>query len=219
MEIRSCHVVVQRLNLAALSAKSPTLLQRCNASATDVPARGGMQAPNARKETSMKGLAGIFQAAGEEILVEEVDVPELEEGSILIRNTGGAVCGSDLHGWRGDGDKPMRKNRYVGGHECSGVVDTLTGGITTDSLRRPLKEGDRVVFPFFFPCQRCYHARTERCTLAPSAATRGWAVIPGRTIRTATADLHSTTNCRQTTGFSKRRTKFRKRRSPRQTAP
>ena len=39
----------------------------------------------------MKGLAGIFQAAGEEILVEEVDVPELEEGSILIRNTGGAV--------------------------------------------------------------------------------------------------------------------------------
>ena len=75
----------------------------------------------------MKGLAGIFQAAGEEILVEEVDVPELEEGSILIRNTGGAVCGSDLHGWRGDGDKPMRKNRYVGGHECSGVVDTLTG--------------------------------------------------------------------------------------------
>ena len=104
----------------------------------------------------MKGLAGVFQAAGEKILVEEVDVPELEEGSILLRNTGGAVCGSDLHGWRGDGDKPMRKNRYVGGHECTGVVDTLTGGITTDSLRRPLKEGDRVVFPFFFPCQRCY---------------------------------------------------------------
>ena len=115
----------------------------------------------------MKGLAGIFQAAGEEILVEEVDVPELEEGSILIRNTGGAVCGSDLHGWRGDGDKPMRKNRYVGGHECSGVVDTLTGGITTDSLRRPLKEGDRVVFPFFFPCQRCYqctHGEMHACT-------------------------------------------------------
>ena len=104
----------------------------------------------------MKGLAGVFQSPGEEILVEEIDVPELEPGSILLRNTGGAVCGSDLHGWRGDGDQPMRKNRYVGGHECTGVVDTLTGGITTDSLRRPLKEGDRVVFPFFFPCQRCY---------------------------------------------------------------
>ncbi len=130
----------------------------------------------ARKDYAMKGLAGIFQEAGKEILVEEIDVPELEEGSVLIRNMGGAVCGSDLHGWRGDNDKPMRKKRFVGGHECAGVVDRLTGGISTDSMGRPLEEGDRVVFPFFFPCQRCYqcsHGEMHACTYRGHPRMRG----------------------------------------------
>ena len=46
--------------------------------------------------------------------------------------------------------------RRVPGHEFTGVVHTLGKGVTTDSLRRPLKEGDRVAFPFFNPCNRCY---------------------------------------------------------------
>jgi threonine dehydrogenase-like Zn-dependent dehydrogenase len=33
---------------------------------------------------------------------------------------------------------------------------TLGKGITTDSLRQPLREGDRVAFPIFTPCNRCY---------------------------------------------------------------
>jgi threonine dehydrogenase-like Zn-dependent dehydrogenase len=46
--------------------------------------------------------------------------------------------------------------RRVPGHEFTGVVASLGKGVTTDSLRRPLKEGDRVAFPFFNPCNRCY---------------------------------------------------------------
>jgi threonine dehydrogenase-like Zn-dependent dehydrogenase len=59
--------------------------------------------------------------------------------------------------WRGDGDGPFVSKRKVLGHEFTGVVHSLGRGIDTDSLRRPLREGDRVAFPFFFPCHHCYH--------------------------------------------------------------
>ena len=46
--------------------------------------------------------------------------------------------------------------RRVPGHEFTGVVHSLGKDIRHDSLRRPLAEGDRVAFPFFNPCNRCY---------------------------------------------------------------
>src|SRR5436853_5272275 len=49
---------------------------------------------------------------------------------------------SDL--WRNDNNYSGPDMRKVPGHEFTGVVHSLGNGITTDSLRRPLKEGDRV---------------------------------------------------------------------------
>ena len=43
------------------------------------------------------------------------------------------------------------------GHEMVGEVAKLGKGVKADSLRRPLKEGDRVVFAYFFPCMSCYN--------------------------------------------------------------
>lgn len=42
------------------------------------------------------------------------------------------------------------------GHEATGKVHSLGQGVTTDSLGRPLKEGDRVAYIYFYPCGRCY---------------------------------------------------------------
>ena len=39
----------------------------------------------------------------------------------------------------------------------AGVVDAMASDISTDSKGQPLKEGDRVVFCYFFPCHRCYN--------------------------------------------------------------
>jgi D-arabinose 1-dehydrogenase-like Zn-dependent alcohol dehydrogenase len=44
----------------------------------------------------------------------------------------------------------------VPGHEFTGVVASRGRAVETDSLRRPLHDGDRVAFPFFNPCNRCY---------------------------------------------------------------
>jgi threonine dehydrogenase-like Zn-dependent dehydrogenase len=114
----------------------------------------------------MKGLAAVFTDGRRPIDLVSLEVPELKAGGIRIRNTGAAICGSDLHGWRADGDNPPTGRRMVGGHECSGVVDALGAGVTTDSMGRALNEGDRVVYPFFFPCLRCYqcvHGELHAC--------------------------------------------------------
>jgi len=91
-----------------------------------------------------QGLTTVFTEPGKPFELETLPTPEIEAGGILIKNTDAVVCGSDLHVWRGDGDGPPLSKRRVLGHEFTGVVHSLGKGINTDSLRRPLKEGDRV---------------------------------------------------------------------------
>ena len=114
----------------------------------------------------MKGLAAVFTGGSRPVDLINLEVPKLQPGGILVRNTGAAVCGSDLHGWRGDGDGPPSSRKMVGGHECSGVIEALGPGISTDSKGRKIQVGDRVVYPFFFPCLRCYqcvHGELHAC--------------------------------------------------------
>ena len=88
----------------------------------------------------------------------ELPTPPVEPGGILVNITSAGICGSDLHYWRGE-LKPRVSGQpgpVILGHEMSGVVHTLGADITTDSMGRPLKEGDRVAFTYFFPCRRCY---------------------------------------------------------------
>jgi L-iditol 2-dehydrogenase len=103
-----------------------------------------------------KGLTVVLNQPGKPLELEMLPTPEVEPGGILIRNTAAAICGSDLHYWRNDNNYVGPDMRKVPGHEFTGVVASLGKGVTTDSLRRPLREGDRVAFPFFNPCNRCY---------------------------------------------------------------
>ena len=104
------------------------------------------------------GKAAVFVEPYHFEMVELPPVP-VEQGGIRVKITSGGICGSDLHFWRGElkpiaGGKP---GPMILGHEMAGVVDTLGPDISTDSMGRPLKEGDRVVFTYFFPCRRCYN--------------------------------------------------------------
>ena len=103
----------------------------------------------------MKGLAATLGGNDGIFEIEELEVPAVEPGTILVRNTGAAVCGSDLHQRRNSMASDTPKPKKIPGHEFTGTVHSLGKGVTTDSLRRPISEGDRLVFPFFFPCMRC----------------------------------------------------------------
>ena len=88
----------------------------------------------------------------------ELPTPPVEPGGILTKITAGGICGSDLHYWRGE-MKPIVRGQpgpVILGHEMAGVVHTLGDGVSTDSMGRPLREGDRIAFTYFFPCRRCY---------------------------------------------------------------
>ena len=91
--------------------------------------------------------------------ITELPPVPVEAGGIRIKITSGGICGSDLHFWRGE-IKPFVSGApgpVILGHEMAGFVDSMASDISTDSLGRPLQEGDRVVFPYFFPCHRCYN--------------------------------------------------------------
>src|SRR5690625_5203526 len=71
----------------------------------------------------------------------------------IVRVTAAAVCGSDLHLYRG-----LIPDTRVGttfGHEFVGIVEEVGPGV------RNLRRGDRVVVPFNISCGSCYYCRCD----------------------------------------------------------
>lgn len=104
----------------------------------------------------MKGRVVVFHEAGQPFQIQEYDVPDPEPGDILLRITQAGICGSDLHTFRGELSMPTPPTGRVMGHEGTGVIYKLGKGVTTDSLGRPIKEGDRLMYTAIVPCNRCY---------------------------------------------------------------
>ena len=93
-----------------------------------------------------------------DVRVETVPDPVLAaDDDLILRVTATAICGSDLHLYRGK--IPDLHTGDVLGHEFMGVVEEVGRGVTQ------VKPGDRVVIPFVIACGECFH-----CQLAEYAA-------------------------------------------------
>ena len=103
-----------------------------------------------------KARAAIFFGPGKPFEIREVPIPAIDPDAVLIRVTYANICGSDLHFWRGDAPLRLPDDGWIFGHEMTGRVARLGSRVTKDSLGRPLKEGDRVAYTYFYPCGRCY---------------------------------------------------------------
>ena len=104
-------------------------------------------------------------------VLKEFPVPEPEPGAILVKVTVANVCGSDLHLWRGeykpsDTGKPTLRSA---GHEMTGTVAKLGDGAKADSAGQPLAVGDRIVYRYFYPCQRCRACLRRKTPKCPNA--------------------------------------------------
>jgi L-iditol 2-dehydrogenase len=102
------------------------------------------------------GRAAVFLGPGRPFEIRALPLPDPEPGAILVRVSLASVCGSDLHFWRGDAPVALPPDGWIFGHEMTGRVARLGPGVSTDSLGRPLREGDRVAYCYFYPCGRCY---------------------------------------------------------------
>jgi threonine dehydrogenase-like Zn-dependent dehydrogenase len=102
------------------------------------------------------GKAAVFFGPGKPFEFREIAIPEIEPDAVLVKVSLANVCGSDLHFWRGDAPLRLPEDGWIFGHEMTGRVARLGRDVKTDSLGRPLREGDRVAYTYFYPCGRCY---------------------------------------------------------------
>ncbi len=101
------------------------------------------------------GKVAVFHGPGKPFEIRELTLPDVEPEAVLIRVSLANVCGSDLHFWRGDAPLRLPQDGWIFGHEMTGRVAKLGTRVKTDSLGRPLAEGDRVAYAYFYPCRRC----------------------------------------------------------------
>ena len=84
------------------------------------------------------------------VRVENVPDPAIVAADdLLLRVTATAICGSDLHIYRGK--IPGMKDGDILGHEFMGIVEETGSDVTA------VKRGDRVVIPFVIACGQCFH--------------------------------------------------------------
>lgn len=85
--------------------------------------------------------------------VKEVPDAKIEKpDDIIVRITSTAICGSDLHIYRGS--VPATKG-FVIGHEPMGIVEEVGSAVTK------LEKGDRVVIPFNISCGECFYCQND----------------------------------------------------------
>ena len=94
----------------------------------------------------MRGRVAELREYGRPVEITEYEVPAPEPGGLVVKVEQAAICGSDLHIWRGEtATSPVSPSRLGFGHEGFGRVVALGSGSRTDDAGVPLAEGDRVI--------------------------------------------------------------------------
>lgn len=94
-------------------------------------------------------MKALTYHGSKDVRVENVPDPSIaNDDDIILRVTATAICGSDLHIYRGK--IPEMKDGDILGHEFMGVVEEVGRAVTR------VKRGDRVVVPFTISCGECF---------------------------------------------------------------
>jgi threonine dehydrogenase-like Zn-dependent dehydrogenase len=94
-------------------------------------------------------MRALVYHSAHDVKVDTVPDPLIQEpDDIIIKVTATAICGSDLHLYRGK--VPGMKEGDILGHEFMGVVVEAGPGVTK------LRKGDRAVVPFVIACGNCF---------------------------------------------------------------
>lgn len=94
-------------------------------------------------------LKAVTYQGIKDMQVKEVADPQITKtDDIIVRITSTAICGSDLHIYKGS--IPTTKDTVIG-HEPMGIVEEVGPEVTK------VKKGDRVILPFNVSCGECYY--------------------------------------------------------------
>src|SRR5262245_36831602 len=117
--------------------------------------------------------AAVVREFKKPLSIEEVPVPEVGQGQIMVKIEACGVCHTDLHA--ADGDWPVKPTPpFIPGHEGVGTVAAVGAGVTA------VKEGDRVGVPWLHTaCGHCRHCLAGWETLCDSQKNTGYSVNGG----------------------------------------
>jgi len=115
-----------------------------------------------------------------DVRVDTVIDPILEEpDDLILRVTATAICGSDLHLYRGK--IPAVEDGDIFGHEFMGVVEEVGTGVTA------VQPGDRVVIPFVIACGSCFFCQQDLFAACETTNTGRGAILNKKLIPSGAA--------------------------------
>ncbi|MFS2225980.1 alcohol dehydrogenase AdhP [Pantoea sp. B65] len=114
--------------------------------------------------------AAVVKAFGEPLVIEQVPIPQVGTGQLLVKIVATGVCHTDLHA--AEGDWPVKPQLpFIPGHEGVGYVVAVGEGV------KHIKEGDRVGVPWLHSaCGHCEHCLDRWETLCHSQKNSGYSV-------------------------------------------
>jgi propanol-preferring alcohol dehydrogenase len=119
----------------------------------------------------MKAMkAAVVKAFGAPLVIEQVPIPDVGPGQLLVKIVATGVCHTDLHA--AEGDLPVKPQPpFIPGHEGVGYVVAVGDGVTH------IKEGDRVGVPWLYSaCSHCEHCLGGWETLCHAQQNAGYSV-------------------------------------------
>ncbi|HSV61990.1 MAG TPA: alcohol dehydrogenase catalytic domain-containing protein, partial [Chthoniobacterales bacterium] len=123
-----------------------------------------------RYHSSMRAMR--LHGAGEPLVADEMPVPEIRNGQLLVRVNACAVCRTDLHIVDGELSEP--KLPLVPGHEIVGRVEEIGSGVHN------FRVGDRVGIPWLgWTCGECEYCVSGRENLCERARFTGYTIDGG----------------------------------------
>ncbi|HZQ59707.1 MAG TPA: L-idonate 5-dehydrogenase [Casimicrobiaceae bacterium] len=110
--------------------------------------------------------------AKEDMRIEPSSAPDVAPGEVLVHLGAGGICGSDLHYYfEGRNGSFVIREPLIPGHEASGVVAAIGGGVTR------VKPGDKVAISPSHACGRCEYCREGREQLCTAMKFLGSASV------------------------------------------
>jgi threonine dehydrogenase-like Zn-dependent dehydrogenase len=99
-------------------------------------------------------MRALTYHGSKDVRVESVPDPIIEQpDDVILRVTATAICGSDLHLYRGK--IPMMKDGDILGHEFMGIIEDVGPEVTN------VQKGDRVIIPFVIACGNCFFCQKD----------------------------------------------------------
>ncbi len=115
-------------------------------------------------------MRALTYQGAKDVRVETVPDPVLQDADdIILRITATAICGSDLHIYRGK--IPGMEDGDILGHEFMGIVED----VGPDVVR--VARGDRVVIPFVIACGTCFFCQLSEYSACENTNTGRGAIM------------------------------------------